>query len=278
LISRLDNGRVPASFCLRMRILFIGDIVGKPGRHAVQAIVPRLVQEYSLDFVIANGENAAGGAGLTPDTAEELFGGGVDVITMGDHTWDQKEILQIIDREPRLLRPANFPQGTPGNGAAVYDREGLPPIAVLNVMGRTFMRAIDCPFRAALEEVEKLRAQTSIILVDMHAEATSEKIAMGRFLDGKVTAVVGTHTHVQTADEQIFPNGTAFLCDAGMCGPKESVLGREIAPILERYLTQMPKRFDIADGPVQFNGALIEVDEATGKATGIQRINAVHPG
>lgn len=261
-----------------MRILFIGDIVGKPGRHAVQAIVPRLVQEYSLDFVIANGENAAGGAGLTPDTAEELFGGGVDVITMGDHTWDQKEILQIIDREPRLLRPANFPQGTPGNGAAVYDREGLPPIAVLNVMGRTFMRAIDCPFRAALEEVEKLRAQTSIILVDMHAEATSEKIAMGRFLDGKVTAVVGTHTHVQTADEQIFPNGTAFLCDAGMCGPKESVLGREIAPILERYLTQMPKRFDIADGPVQFNGALIEVDEATGKATGIQRINAVHPG
>jgi metallophosphoesterase (TIGR00282 family) len=261
-----------------MKILFIGDVVGKPGRQALRALVPGLVQQHNLDFVIANGENSAGGSGLTPDTAEEIFAAGVDVITMGDHTWDQKEILQIIDREPRLLRPANFPPGTPGNGAAVFDREGLPPIAVLNLMGRTFMRALDCPFRAALEEVEKLRAQTHIIVVDMHAEATSEKIAMGRFLDGKVSAVLGTHTHVQTADEQIFPNGTAFLCDVGMCGPKESILGREITPILERYLTQMPKRFDMAKGAVQFNGCLVDVDEATGKAVVIERVSAVHAG
>jgi hypothetical protein len=261
-----------------MRILFIGDVVGKPGRQAVQAIVPGLIQEHSLDFVIANGENSAGGSGLTPETAEDLFAGGVDVITMGDHSWDQKEILKIIDREPRLLRPANFPPGTPGHGAAVFDREGQPTIAVLNLMGRTFMRSLDCPFRAAAEEVEKLRAQTPIIIVDMHAEATSEKIAMGRFLDGKVSAVLGTHTHVQTADEQIFPNGTAFLCDAGMCGPKESILGREITPIIERNLTQMPKKFDVATGPVQFNAAMIDVDEVTGKATAIQRVNAVHSG
>lgn len=261
-----------------MKILFIGDVVGKPGRQAVQVLVPNLIQEQNLDFVIANGENSAGGSGLTPQTAEELFSGGVDVITMGDHTWDQRDILKIIDTEPRLLRPANFPQGTPGNGAAVYDREGLPAIAVLNLMGRTFMKPLDCPFRAAVEEVEKLRAQTPIIFVDMHAEATSEKIAMARFLDGKVSAVVGTHTHVQTADEQIFPNGTAFLCDAGFTGPKESILGREIEPIVERYLTQMPKKFDVAGGPVQFNACIVEIDNESGKATGISRINSVLEG
>jgi len=261
-----------------MKILFIGDVVGKPGRQAVQALVPNLIQEHNLDFVIANGENSAGGSGLTPDTAEELFSGGVDVITMGDHTWDQRDILKIIDSEPRLLRPANFPQGTPGNGAAVYDREGQPAIAVLNLMGRTFMKSLDCPFHAALEEVEKLRQQTPIIFVDMHAEATSEKIAMARFLDGKVSAVVGTHTHVQTADEQIFPNGTAFLCDAGFTGLKESILGREIEPIIERYLTQMPKKFDVAGPPVQFNACIVEIDDATGKATSISRVNLVVEG
>lgn len=259
-----------------MKILFIGDVVGKPGRQAVRDLVPTLIQEHNLDFVVANGENSAGGAGLTPDTADELFAGGVDVITMGDHTWDQKDILKIIDREPRLIRPANFPQGTPGIGAAVFDREGQPGIAVLNLLGRTFMKPMDCPFHAAGEEVERLRAQTPIIIVDMHAEATSEKIAMGRFLDGKVSAVIGTHTHVQTADEQIFPNGTAYLTDAGMVGPKESILGREITPIIERYLTQLPRRFQVAEGPVQFNGVIIEVDDIMGKATGIVRLTLVH--
>lgn len=261
-----------------MKILFIGDIVGKPGRQAVQQIVPGLVEEHQLDFVIANGENSAGGAGLTPETAEELYGAGVDVITMGDHVWDQKEILRIIDAEPRLIRPANFPQGTPGIGAAVYDREGLPGIGVLNLLGRTFMKPLDCPFRAALEEVEKLRAQTPVIIVDMHAEATSEKIAMGRFLDGKVSAVLGTHTHVPTADEQIFPSGTAFLCDVGMVGPKESILGREIDPIIERYLTQTPQKFGMAKGPVEFNAVLIEVDNESGQARSIKRINSVVNG
>lgn len=256
-----------------MKILFIGDVVGKPGRQAVAHILPGLIEQHQLDFVIANGENAAGGSGLTPQTADELFAAGVDVITMGDHTWDQREILQIIDQEPRLLRPANFPPGTPGLGAAVFHRPGQAAVGVLNLLGRTFLRPIDCPFRKAQEEVERIRQQTTVVIVDFHAEATSEKIALGRFLDGRVSAVIGTHTHVQTADEQILPGGTAYLTDAGFTGAHESVLGREIEPVLKGFLTNLPQRFHVAGGRPRLQGALVEVDQATGRARSIQRVN-----
>ena len=201
-----------------MRLLFIADIVGQPGRRAVAELAPRLRREHGLDVVIANGENSAGGSGITPKTAEEIFAGGVDVITSGDHLWDQKEVSGLLEREARFLRPLNYPPGVPGQGSTVFRAEGQPPVGVLNLQGRTFMPPMDSPFHAALAEVERLRKETNVIFVDFHAEATSEKVALGRLLDGRVSAVVGTHTHVQTADEQIFPGGTAFLCDGGFTG------------------------------------------------------------
>lgn len=260
-----------------MRILFIGDVVGQPGRRAVKTLLPGLRERLSLDCVIANGENSAGGSGITPGTATEIFDAGVDIITSGDHLWDQKEVTQLLESESRFLRPLNYPRNTPGQGSTIHRRPGKPPVGVINVQGRTFMPDLDNPFHAALAEVEKCRAQTSIILVDIHAEATSEKIAMARMLDGKVSAVVGTHTHVQTADEQIFPGGTAFLCDAGFTGPHESILGREIDPIVTRFLTNTPQRFGVAKDHVLLQGSVIEVDEATGKAVSIQRISEPMP-
>src|ERR1043166_3182453 len=216
-----------------LTVLFLGDVVGEPGRTAVIARMPELKKKYALDFVIVNGENAAGGRGITGKITIDLLRSGVSVITTGDHVWDQKEILSFIDTEPRLLRPINYPDGAPGSGSILLETP-KGKIGVINVQGRTFMQPIlENPFRVMREAVEKMRAETPVIFVDVHAETTSEKIAMGRFLDGKVSAVVGTHTHTQTADERIFPNGTAFLCDAGMCGPTESVLGREIGPIVE---------------------------------------------
>ena len=256
-----------------MKILFIGDIVGQPGRRAVAELVPKLREQHALDFVIANGENSAGGSGITPKTAEEIFSAGVDVITTGDHLWDQKEVMELLASEKRFLRPLNYPPGTPGQGSAVFQINKLPPIAVLNVQGRTFMPPLENPFLLALDEVKRLRQQTKIIFVDFHAEATSEKIAFARMLDGQVSAVVGTHTHVQTADEQIFPGGTAYLTDAGFTGPHESVLGREIEPVLKRFLTGMPQRFEVAKDRVQLHGAVIEIDDASGKAVKIQRIS-----
>jgi hypothetical protein len=255
-----------------MKILFIGDIVGEPGRRAVKQLVPQLRAEHALDVVIANGENSAGGSGITEMTAAEIFKAGVDVITTGDHLWDQKEILDLLETEKRLVRPLNYPAGTPGQGSVVHRADGKPPIAVVNVQGRTFMPALENPFVMMQAEIQRLRQITPIIFVDIHAEATSEKIAMGRMLDGQVSAVVGTHTHVQTADEQIFPGGTAFLCDAGFTGPQESVLGREIQPIIERFLTNQPRRFNVAKDRVMLHGAVVEVDDATGRAKSIQRV------
>lgn len=255
-----------------VKILFLGDVVGEPGRKAVIESVPLMKKERDIDFVVVNGENAANGRGITPKITIDLLRAGVSVITTGDHVWDQKELVPFIDTEPRLLRPINYPDKTPGAGSIVLET-AKGKIGVINVQGRTFMLPIlENPFRIIDEAVKKMRAETNVIFVDVHAETTSEKIAMGRFLDGKVSAVVGTHTHTQTADEQIFPGGTAFLCDAGMCGPSESCLGREIEPILARFITNLPVSFPVAKGPVKLHGALIEIDETIGRALSIGRI------
>jgi metallophosphoesterase (TIGR00282 family) len=255
-----------------IRILFLGDVVGEPGRKALQQRLKGLQEELAVDFTIVNGENAAGGRGISGKQCIELLKSGATVITTGDHVWDQKDLPAYIETEPRLLRPCNYPDGTPGAGSVVLDT-AKGPVAVLNVRGLTFMNPpLDNPFHRALEEVEKLREATRVIFVDVHAETTSEKIALGRYLDGKVSAVVGTHTHVQTADEQIFPGGTAFLCDAGMCGAADSVLGRIKESILRRFLTGMPTTLPVAGGEVLLCGVIVEVDEATGRAMVIQRV------
>ena len=265
-----------------MKLLFIGDIVGEPGRRAVKLLVPKLRVQHSLDFVLANGENSAGGSGITPRTAAEIFAAGVDVITSGDHLWDQKEVMDLLAHEKRFVRPLNYPPGTPGQGSAVFkirnssaESQSLISIAVLNLQGRTFMAAIENPFQVGREEIERLRQQTRIIFVDFHAEATSEKIAFARMMDGRVSVVVGTHTHVQTADEQIFPGGTAFLCDAGFTGPHDSVLGREIDPVIRRFVTNMPQRFEVANQRVLLQGVVVEIDELSGQAVRIQRVSEV---
>jgi metallophosphoesterase (TIGR00282 family) len=261
-----------------MRLLFIADIVGQPGRRAVTELVPRLRQEQRLDLVVANGENSAGGSGITVGTAREIFFGGVDVITSGDHLWDQKEVIQLLEQEPRFVRPLNYPPGVPGQGSVLFQSEGLPPVGILNLQGRTFMPPMDSPFQAALAEVERLRRSTKLIFVDFHAEATSEKVALARLLDGRVSALIGTHTHVQTADEQIFPGGTAFLCDGGFTGPHESIIGREIEPVLRRFLTNAPQKFEVARERVRLQGAIVEIDNTTGKALSIQRVSEALAG
>jgi len=253
--------------------MFIADIVGQPGRRAVKELLPGLRQKHGVGLVVANGENAAGGSGITIKTAEEIFSAGVDVMTCGDHLWDQKEVVGLLENEKRFVRPANYPPGTPGQGSTVFSKSGLPPVGILNLQGRTFMAALENPFPCALAEVERLRQSAKIIFVDFHAEATSEKVALARHLDGKVSAVIGTHTHVQTADEQIFPGGTAFLCDGGFTGPHESVIGREIEPIIRRFITNIPQKFEVAKGRVLLQGALVEIDEQTGKALAIQRVS-----
>ena len=260
-------------FSWAVKILFIGDVVGAPGRKAVQHIVPKLRAQLGLAFVIANGENSAGGSGITPSTASELFDAGVDAITSGDHLWDQKEVTELLENEPRFLRPGNYPAGTPGHGSTVLERQGFAPLAVINLQGRVFMAELENPFTAAVGQDERLRSRTNMIFVDMHAEATSEKIALARMLDGKVSAVVGTHTHVQTADEQIFPGGTAFLCDAGFTGGHESVIGRDIEPVVRRFVTNMPQRFTVAKERVLLQGALIQINDVSGHAEKIQRIS-----
>lgn len=246
--------------------------MGRPGRRAAAQLVPLLRAQHRLDAVIANGENAAGGAGITREIAHELFETGIDVLTTGDHVWDQKEIMDFLDDEPRLLRPLNYPPGVPGRGSVVVEPPGGPAFAVLNLQGRTFMPDTENPFLMARDEVPRLRARTPVIVVDMHAEATSEKIAMARMLDGQVSAVVGTHTHVQTADEQVLPGGTGFLCDAGFTGPHESVLGREIQPVIERFLTNTPRRFEVAANRVLLQGVLLTVDASTGRAEAVERV------
>jgi 2',3'-cyclic-nucleotide 2'-phosphodiesterase len=255
-----------------LRLLFLGDIIGEPGRSAVIAMVPKLKEEWEIDFVVANGENAAAGRGITGKISIDLLRAGIAVITTGDHIWDQKDVISYIETEPRLLRPLNYPPGTPGHGSIVLET-AKGKVGVINVQGRTFMLPnLENPFRLIEEEVRRMQEDTRIILVDVHAETTSEKIAMGRFLDGKVSAVAGTHTHVQTADEQIFEGGTAFICDAGMCGPTRSILGREIQPILQRFLSSMPVVFPVARGEIKLHGLLVDIDETTGRALAVRRV------
>lgn len=259
-----------------VRILMLGDIVGRPGRECVKALLPALKKQYKVDVTVANGENLASGAGFTEKTALEVFNCGVDLLTMGNHVWDRRESIEYLEREKRIVRPLNYPPGAPGHGFVVYN-VGDKKMAVINISGRVYMPALDCPFRAAEQAVAQLREITPVILVDFHAEATSEKIAMGHFLDGRVSMVLGTHTHVQTADEKILPGGTAYITDVGMTGPYESILGVEPGLIIRKFLTQMPVRFEVAKDPVcQLNGVVVEVDAGTGKAQNIERVNLIH--
>jgi metallophosphoesterase (TIGR00282 family) len=255
-----------------MRILFISDIVGSPGRELVTKNLPALVSQHAVDLVVANGENAASGFGITPKLADEIFAAGVEVITGGNHSWDRKEILDYIPHEPRLLRPANFPAGAPGRGLYLGTSRGGIRYAILNLQGRVFMAALDCPFKTADRELARVPPDVRVIFVDMHAEATSEKQAMGWYLDGRVSAVVGTHTHVPTADERVLPNGTAFITDVGMTGPHESVIGMDRAAMIKRFLDALPGKFEVAAGDPRLNAVLVDVDEATGRARGISRL------
>ena len=258
-----------------MNVLFIGDVVGKTGRQAVKALLPGLIQRYRLDFVIANGENAAGGFGINEKTASELFDSGVHVITTGNHVWDKKDAVSLISKENRILRPLNYPAGVPGAGSIVLTLPCKEQIAVVNVLGRVFMNILDCPFRTSLPEIERLSAITNIIIIDMHAEATSEKTAFGYYMNGKVSAVIGTHTHVQTADEKILPGGTAYITDVGMTGPQESVIGIEKNQIIEKFLNHMPRKYDVAAGTGVLSAVVVEIEKNSGKATSIQRVQLV---
>lgn len=255
-----------------MKILLIGDIVGKPGREAVKKIVPELRNQYALGFVVANAENVAGGSGLTTDTVDELFNSQVDVLTSGDHIWKKKEIYERLDKDSRILRPANFPEPCPGKGSTVIKSSAGKSVGVINVLGRVFMKHLDCPFRSAEKELKNMPEGINMILVDMHAEATSEKIALGRFLDGRVSAIFGTHTHVQTADEKILPGLSAYITDLGMTGAQDSVIGRNTGIIIEHFLTCMPAKFEMAENGIELQGAIVDVDEKTGKAVSIKRV------
>lgn len=253
-------------------ILFIGDIIGRYGRAITKKMIPAIKAKERIDFVITNGENSAAGYGITEKVYNELTGAGIDIITMGNHVWDKKEIVTKIDEYVDLLRPANYPKEVPGKEYLIKEKNKVK-IGIINLCGRVFMPALDCPFKKAEKLIEEIKKSTNIILVDIHAEATSEKEAMGFFLDGKVSAVIGTHTHIQTADERVMPGGTAFIADAGMVGSEDSVIGMNKEQILKRFLTQMPHKFEVAkEGPAIFNAVLIKVDIATGKATSIQRI------
>lgn len=255
-----------------MRILFVGDVVGSPGRRIVKDRLADIVEQQKIDLAIVNCENAASGFGITPRLAEELFAAGAEVLSGGNHIWDRKEIFDYFPQQPRLLRPANFPEGLPGSGLYVGTARSGAGYAVLNLQGRTFMAPLDCPFRAAERELARIPRDVKVIVVDMHAETTSEKQAMGWFLDGKVSAVVGTHTHVATADAHVLPNGTAFITDVGMTGPHDSIIGMTKEPIIERFLNSLPARFEVAEGDVQMHTVLIDVDEATGRARSIERL------
>jgi metallophosphoesterase (TIGR00282 family) len=257
---------------LSVNILFIGDIVGKPGRKAIREILPSLKDRFPIDLVVANGENASGGIGISVKSADELLTSGIQVLTSGNHIWKKKEILTYIEQNPDLIRPANFPPETPGNGFVIKETKSGCRIGILNLMGRTFMEAVDCPFKKSIEAIKRLTEETSVILVDFHAEATSEKMALGWYLDGKVSAVLGTHTHVQTSDERIFPQGTAYITDVGMTGPMESVIGVKKELAVERFLTQMPYKFEVATREIVLEGVLLSIDPVSGKSLNISRI------
>ncbi len=257
-----------------MNILFLGDVVGRVGRNAVAAMLARLVREHSIDFVIANGENAAGGYGLTPATARELLEAGVDCLTSGNHIWKHREVYDFLEHHPSVLRPANYPPGAPGRGAAVYTAGDGTNVAVINLLGRIFMEPVDCPFRRAEQEIQQIAEAADVIIVDFHAEATSEKRAMGFFLDGQVTAILGTHTHVQTSDEQILAGGSAYITDCGMTGPVDTVIGAEKEVIIERFTTGLPQRFVVpTSGSCLISGVVIQCNRENGLAQAITRIN-----
>lgn len=256
-----------------MKILFIGDIVGKPGRRAVRELLPSLVGGRGVDLVVANCENAAAGFGITREVIEELYESKIDILTSGNHVWDKKEVLEFIEDYETLLRPANYPDGVPGSGSVLMPTAGGDNVGVLNLAGRIFMQPIDCPFVAAKKEIAALKAKTNVIIVDMHAEATSEKKALGWYLDGEVSAVLGTHTHVQTADDEILPQGTAYISDVGMTGPFDSVIGIKKDTIIERFLTQIPNRFDVAKNDVRLQGVLLDIDPLSGRANSIERMS-----
>lgn len=255
-----------------MIVLVVGDIVGRPGRRALAELLPGLVEEFSAGFVIANGENAAGGAGITRETAVPLFAAGAHVLTMGNHVWNHREGIPYIEEELRIVRPANFPPGTPGRGGHVFESPSGARIGVVNLQGRTFMQPIEDPFRIGLELIQTLRPQADFIIVDFHAEATSEKMAFGHYVDGQVACVYGTHTHVATADERILPKGTAYITDIGMTGPSESIIGMRADEIIERFVTGLPRRYEVASGPVMLNAIALDIDESSGAARSIQRV------
>lgn len=255
-----------------MKILVIGDVFGKSGRRTLKTSLSNVVTMFKADFIIANCENLAGGFGFTRDTLNEVFATGVDVVTTGNHVWDKKEALDIADADQRVLRPANYPDGVPGRGSGVFTSKSGTKVGLINLMGRVFMDSLDCPFKAAERELAKVSLDAKIILVDMHAEATSEKQAMAHLLDGRVTAVIGTHTHVQTADERLLMRGTAYITDVGMTGPLHSIIGVRPEIIMKRFMLKLPERFEEAHGPGQLNAVLVEVDDETGKAKGIKRI------
>ena len=256
-----------------VKILFIGDIIGKPGRQVVSRELHRLVDRHRADLVIANGENAAGGFGITEETAKELFSCGIHLLTSGNHVWDKKDSYEFITREERLLRPANYPAGSPGQGSRVVKTAGGVKVGVLNLEGRVFMNNLECPFRTADRELALLQAETPVVIVDFHAEATSEKVSLGWYLDGRASAVIGTHTHVQTADERLLPGGTAYLSDAGMTGGFDSVIGMRREEAISKFLTLLPAKFEAAKNRLGLNGVVVEVDEVSGRALGIERIN-----
>ena len=255
-----------------MKVLFIGDIIGKAGRRAVRELLPRLIVEEAIDIVVANGENAAGGFGIIPKIADELFDMGVNLITTGNHIWDKKEIVDYLEGDAPIIRPGNYPPGSPGRGRRLINAPSGEPLTVINASGRVFMDGLDCPFRYLNEEVEEARKESAAVLVDFHAEATSEKNAMGLFLDGRVSAVVGTHTHVQTSDERILPKGTAYITDVGMTGGTDSVIGMKAEGPLARFLTGLPKSFEPANGGIELQGVLVDMDAKEGHCLSIKRI------
>lgn len=259
-----------------MRLLYIGDIIGKPGRKIVSHYLDKLKDKYKIDLSIANGENAAGGFGITRKTGQALFDMGLDLLCSGNHIWDKKEAVKYLPEESRILRPANYPKGVPGLGTAIVDLSDGTKVGVLNLSGRVFMPSLDCPFQTADREIAELKKKTSIIIVDMHAEATSEKIAMGWYLDGKVSAIIGTHTHVQTADEKILPEGTAYITDVGMTGPIDSVIGMKKEIAIFRFKTFIPEKFSVAGGDTELNAVVVEIDSKSGHAKEIKRIRLTH--
>lgn len=256
-----------------MRVLAVGDIVGRPGRRAVATFLPSLQKTFSLDLVVANAENAAGGVGITPGIGQELLQTGIDLLTMGNHAWGKKEAYDFLDAEPRIIRPANYPDGAPGRGYTTVKSKAGIPVGVANLGGRVFfVNDLDCPFRCATRVVEELHRTAKVILVDFHAEATSEKVSLGHYLDGLVSAVFGTHTHVQTADARVLPGGTAYITDLGMTGPVDSVIGIDKTIVIERFLTQLPSKFEVAGGPACLSGAVFDLDEDTGRARAVETV------